>query len=1057
MTTTYDANIPYDSSINYDGGTPVVTSTQLPSMVLSVTNKLGVTGPLPHARVETIGFEDSGPSAIGFSLPGGSLNANLCDYYSIVSLSMNGKPIRDGQFLLRNPSWNAGDQGGAKSWTGKSLLWDRLVNTTIQPGRSYKYQRKSPGHIFNDIFTEAKNRDVGYWENFTWTFTDSADTAGHAWPTVIDIEYLVTAKYSDIVANLVDKGLVEIHLNNNEIQVYVAETSGTVTDALLVLGKDLGTAPQQGSAENIVSDVTVLGDDGVAVTRSNPDTRAAYWREEAGISQGGTKDETTLALFGDVALSGGGVPKVQRQYELVITHERPFLPLRDYNVGDWVSTQHSDESRLTLRVKQITLKQDGKKWTGSLVLNDKFEESEIRLAKKVNGIIGGATITGSSQSSTPDDVKDTGIPAPMTGLTLDSDVIELDDGRTRAYVTVNWDEVTHNTDGTVATDMGTYFLNWWYGDMPATSRVEIPIAHPQTNWVLGDLDPGREIVVYVYSKDNNGHQGSWTGIEEIVASADTIAPSQPSNPLTTSILRTVIVEYDGLAESGAAMEPDTDFVEVWSSIVNNFNPDTEGDFHGRIYGGPGQFYIPAYAYTIGTTIYLKFVAVDKSGNRSVPSIQNAQVVQGVSGFDLTANSVTTNQLAAGAVTAQKIAVGAINVDTINIGQTVNLVPDPSFNSASWRARRLTTEWNTRPAYWFFNNWEGRSRNGYYLQALSTPAGENGGRMYICDWIPVMLGESYYAAMYMMMGEFIPNAEATMTLGVEVTNADGSIESDGINYAPFGSWTKYGYRFTIGNANWVKLRFFVRANDLNSGDIIMDDWEVRGAVGTTANTGSRGLLDPLGLFSWDADENQTFELDFRTGNFTAKGSLQSGFTGKRTIINPGVTNLPEIRFYPQTGAVYAYINASDNGAFPFIGVNAPDIGPSSNALVLFDTSWVLGEINKATGAPAGPAISGSSGNSGALWLEGVLPNTAWSSRAMLSAWRFNCTATTQTISKPLTPAAGFFAPILTPERQTATAGYTWHVATNGAASYQIISSTISPNPRFTDLMLRVSAA
>lgn len=1019
MTTSYDANIPYDSVLNYNGGQPLVTPEILPTLALRARTMVGVVGPLPQANIEQVSFEDSSPSAVGFKIPKGSIGSELLEEYTIVEMTMNGELVRDGRWLLRGKAWNAGKRGQVLGWTGRSLLWDRLEHTIVQPGRRYLYGAKSPGFILNDLFTEAKSRGVGYWSNFTWTFSSQFDSNGQAWPQVLgSIEYLPTAKYNDIVANMVDRGLIEIHLDGDEIVVFVANSIGMNTDAILVLGPDLSDAPQQSSADNIISDVLVLGDEGTVVARSNLDTRSNYWREEAGISQGGTKDIGTLSLFGDVALSGGDSPRVQRTYELVITHERPFLPVRDYTVGDWLRVQHSDESLMSLRVKQLVLKQDtNRKWTGTLVLNDKFLENELRLTKKVDGIIGGATITGSSQTSTPDDLKDTGVPNAITGMGFAANTYQNNDGVTRAILTVSWDPVTHNTDGTVATDMGLYRVVWWYNDLGFGTRQIVDVDHPQTTVSMSDLDTGREVSVYIYSKDNSGNISALIPSQSIVLASDTTPPSQPSGPLLATILRIMIVEYNGLSQAGFPMEVDFDHVEVWSSTVNNFDPDSEGDYHGKLFGA-GQLYVPMYSVSPGTTVYIKFIAVDKSGNRSIPSGQNWAAVQGVVGSDMVANTITANQIAAGAITAQKISAGAITADKISVGQTQNLVPDPSFNNVDWRVRRLTTEWADRPEKWFFRDDPGTlSRNGYWLQALSTPVGENGGRMYITDWLSTMLGESYYVAMYMITGTGLPNPEATMTLGVEVTYSDGTVQSDGVDYLPMaGIWTKHGYRFLIQDQNWVKVRFFLRANNLNAGDIGIDDVEVRGGVGTTATANSRGLLDALGLFAWDDDENQTFILDFRTGDLTARGTIKSGFVGKRVEINPGTTYLPEIRFYPDSGELFAYINASGTSTFPFIGVNSPDTGGASMTMVLFDTDWDIGEITKSTGQVGGPAISGvGSGHGGYLHFSGKMGGGS-NALDLFSSYRYlvgtgsGVVAVSIPITKGPAPLNGFNLPI-----------------------------------------------
>jgi hypothetical protein len=1016
MTTTYDAGIPYDSSINYDGGPSVITPAILPTFALKVKSKAGVISPLPEAQIESVSFEDSAASAISFSVAKSSVGASLVDDYSIVSMTNNGKDVLDGRWLLRGKGWNAGETGQIKAYTGKSLLWDRLERTTIQPSAlGHKYLAKSPGFILDQLFAEAKVRNVGYWTNFTWDFTTSVDSNGMAWPQVLgSMEYLPTAKYSDIVANLVDKGLIEVHLLGDEIQVLVANSSGRQTNALLVVGKDLSDAPQQSSADNIISDVTVLGDDGVAVTRSNPLTSATYWREEGAVSQGGTKDVGTLSLFGDVALSGGDAPRVQRTYGLVITPERPNLPVRDYVVGDWVRVQHGDESRISVRVKQIVLKQDkNQMWSGTLILNDKFIENELRLVKKVEGIIGGATITGSAQTSTPDNLKDTGKPAPMTGLSVITSIYQNNEGITKGLATASWDLVTLNTDGTLATDMGTYIVVWWYTDQPFSTHTDLIVQHPENTVTWSNLDPGREINVYVFSKDTNGNQGSWgSGPISVAIGKDTIAPPTPSNPAGTSLLRTFVLQWNGLTSAGQPMPPDFKHVEIWSSENGAFDPNVEGYFWGTL-ANAGFFYVNGYAYPIGTDVYFKFIAVDRSGNRSAASSPNVVTLTGISAPDVNAGAITANAIGAGEIKAIHIGTGAIDTYKLSVGSTANIVPDPSFNNAEWRARRLSTDWADKPDRWFFTNWSGRSRNGYYLQALSQVDGNNGGRMYVTDWLPTMYGETYYFGTYFEDGETTPNAAATLFLGYEITKTTGEIISGGTGYNPTSSWSKVGYLLPIADLDWSRVRFFVRADDMNAGDIIMDDWEVRSGVGTTAVAGPRILLTPPRFEAYNSSEQRTVLIEAETGDVVIRGSLSSGFSGKRVEINPSVTFLPEIRFFPSAANIYAYINAVDNGpgTIPFIGVNAPDTGGASYAMVLFDSGFQLGEITKATGTMTGPGLESSgTGQTAYTWLRGKMP-VAGAAQDMLSAGRFNVGGNTGVpsitiaMTKPPNPSSG----------------------------------------------------
>jgi len=1005
MTVNYNEAIPYNSDLTYLGGQPVVTPDILPTWTLRVTDKAGVVGPLPEAIVDQMSFESSAPSAISFKVSKGQIGYDRCDDYSIVELVANGIVVKDGRWLLRGKGWNAGTPEGIKNFTGRHLLWDRLENTVIQPGtKRYLYSAKTVGFILNDIFADAQTRDVWYWDNFTWTFNQGVDSNGKAWPNILGtMEYLPTAKYSDIVANLVDKGLIRVSLQGNEIVVESAGSEGNVTPALLVVGEDLTEAPQQSYAQ-ILTDVVVLGDDGIAVTRSNPIARAAYGREEAGISQGGTKDVGTLSLFGDVALSGGSQPRVQRAYGLVITQEREFLPLRDYVVDDWVRTQHSDESVLSARVKQIVLKQDNGSWSGSLYLNDKFIENELRLTKRVDGILGGATIVGNSQTApNPEDLRDTSIPNAPTGLVIATTAYQDNQGITRVVATFDWAPVTQNTDGSAANDLQDYILVWRYTDLSEDSSTRL---FPTESTVTqSGLEPGRGIVARVYARDSNGNISGASESATVETATDDIPPPQPSAPQGSSSLKVFQIEWDGKDVAGELMPPDFSHLNIYSSEVVDFDPETDGQLVGSLRSA-GFAYISGGNYEVWDQISFKFVAVDNSGNRSDPSTFDLVELHGIEGPDIVAGSITTNEIAAGSITTALLAAGAITADKISLGQTMNLVVDPSFNNLEMRTRRLSAEFADRPEKWFFNNWSGISRNGYYLQALSSVAGEAGGRMYITDWIACQTGETYYASTMMRNGEFAPNAGATIFLGYEATLQDGTIVYSGTNFTPTGSWVRNGYSLPISDQKWVKIRFFVRGDNLTGGDIAMDDWEVRSGVGTTATSGSRVLATPEGFFGWNASDIKTFEISAVTGNAFFLGQIVSGAAGKRLEINPGATYLPEIRFYADTTAAYAYINAVGTATTPFIGVNAPDNDPSGSfKMVLTDTNMYIGQFTTAI-SNTGTGIIGDQGD-GYLYLIGKMSSAPWNVRGMLTGGRFTTVqgagsgggTTTLTINKP----------------------------------------------------------
>ena len=102
--------------------------------------------------------------------------------------------------------------------------------------------------------------------------------------------------------------------------------------------------------------------------------------------------------------------------------------------------------------------------------------------------------------------------------------------------------------------------------------------------------------------------------------------------------------------------------------------------------------------------------------------------------------------------------------------------------------------------------------------------------------------------------------------------------------------------------------------------ISADWIV-GARIKTADTGPRAEMSAAGFEAYNSGGTRTFFADAATGDITIVGQLKSGTSGKRLEINPTATFLPEIRFYPNSGSDYGFINAVSSGTDVNLGMNS----------------------------------------------------------------------------------------------------------------------------------------
>ncbi|MCA1807180.1 MAG: fibronectin type III domain-containing protein, partial [Actinobacteria bacterium] len=334
---------------------------------------------------------------------------------------------------------------------------------------------------------------------------------------------------------------------------------------------------------------------------------------------------------------------------LVIRENGP-VPGVDYQVGDYIrervslglgSTAVSNSERYRVRSIVVDVDDDGSIGTASLTLNDKFLEEEIKLARKVSGITGGANGTGGLPSTTPDVIITTPV-APATPLLSTLAYMESS-GTIRSIIVADWVAPTLNTDGSPFTDLQGYEVG--YKDASTSLWRTLQVTDDVVT--LSNLDPLTfyEVRVKAIGKVN---RSVWSSpLATILTETDTVPPSIPSKPTTTVKLGVATITWDGLTSAGNNMlDTNPDFLQVnlHRSTVNNFTPSSSTYLES----------LPASGYVIDSKMdydigyYYRFVAVDRTGNVSDPSPQSDPTI---------ATRLVSGDLSVG-VAGSKITVGA---------------------------------------------------------------------------------------------------------------------------------------------------------------------------------------------------------------------------------------------------------------------------------------------------------------------------------------------------------------------------------------------------------------
>lgn len=110
-----------------------------------------------------------------------------------------------------------------------------------------------------------------------------------------------------------------------------------------------------------------------------------------------------------------------------------------------------------------------------------------------------------------------------------------------------------------------------------------------------------------------------------------------------------------------------------------------------------------------------------------------------------------------------------------------------------------------------------------------------------------------------------------------------------------------------------------------------NWLLAASIRTAAS-GARVELSASGLQAYNAGGTQTVNIAAADGSVTLLGQIVSGTSGRRLEIMPTATYLPELRFYPNTGANYSFINATSSGTNSNLGMNGGTYDDGTGVIV-----------------------------------------------------------------------------------------------------------------------------
>ena len=576
----------------------------------------------------------------------------------------------DGRFLTREAGMDEREPSDTRTITAVPL-WDWLLRKNYVAAGDVAlvdghrpFNSATPGAIIKTLIDEAQVR--GWAPFLDYDFTAALDSNGQPWDGQLTIAYQPgRTTVLTVLQNLLDQGACERATEGRTLHLYnpgsgTDWTAGAYEDAPVRVGLAATQMPVTRNVDDLVTDLTFYGDDGFTLEIANVGAYSGLGRLETTIVQGGVSDAGTATLLGQQSLTKGA--EARESVQATEQANRALaLPWKHYQVGDWVlGRRRADWERLRVQELVVT-KNIGNVVTVSPTLNDRFLDLLARMARRQNGILGGAVAGGTGV--TPAD-RDRRKPKPPVGLVVESTGY-WSKGAPLSAISAVWSAVVEG-ENDVAIDVTDYELLGRRVDM-AEAVVLTSSTAPEASW--SPFTPGEDWYLSVRARSRDGVWGDPCA-EEIVTTVFPVEDlEQPTAPDVESTSGVVLVTWNGYFNTDPITGPPAHFMQMNVEI----SPSEAADFVVTSVLWVGQESTVLGGLGVGSEWWIRLVPVDALGRVGTPSAAVLVTVSGIDGDDVIVGTLHGNKIIAGTIEASQLVAGIGGQLDISANDSITLI------------------------------------------------------------------------------------------------------------------------------------------------------------------------------------------------------------------------------------------------------------------------------------------------------------------------------------------------------------------------------------------------
>ena len=244
------------------------------------------------------------------------------------------------------------------------------------------------GQIINAIFSEARGLVDGLVPGLEQRFSPTMDANGAKWAKHRTLYLEPGTSVLTVLDSLSSRGLIEWRMNGRRLEI-ANPGSWSMKTGVELVREEGSEVPMRSTLGGLLHTAFLLGDGGETWRVDNPGAPTPWGKTMKVLTQGGVKDEQTAKAMIQAELDAGSRERFEYTWQTQVDN-LAWIPLIHVSAGDWVKFRGPGEV-LDVRIFQIVLSVDGEVTKVAFTLNDRFEDAQVRAAKRIKGITNGAS------------------------------------------------------------------------------------------------------------------------------------------------------------------------------------------------------------------------------------------------------------------------------------------------------------------------------------------------------------------------------------------------------------------------------------------------------------------------------------------------------------------------------------------------------------------------------------------------------------------------------------------------------------------------------------------